>query len=198
MSAPLLTPLVPDVVAPPAVTTQARPTETAGAQPTLSSKPMRLLVVEFDELYARHLRRHSQFGINVAHLLALFGVWYAVYGLLYWTIGINWSLTIPAALYLAALAPNVPLRVLAATTVYLALIAAAVLLVPQPPFWVFLILIPVCYKLQSWSHKFYTISLDMTEFNKKYRKGSALFVVLLLYEVPILLRYLFFPPSRRG
>ena len=35
--------------------------------------------VDFAELYARHLCRHSQFGINVIHLAALFGVWFGVF-----------------------------------------------------------------------------------------------------------------------
>ena len=34
---------------------------------TLTDRPMGLFRVEFGELYARHLCRHSQFGINVAH-----------------------------------------------------------------------------------------------------------------------------------
>ena len=51
---------------------------------TLTARPMSLPIVEFDELYARHLCRHSQFGINVTHLAALFGVWFGVYGLVYW------------------------------------------------------------------------------------------------------------------
>ena len=49
---------------------------------TLTTRPMRLLLVEFNELFERHLCRHSQFGINVLHLIALFAIWYAVYGLL--------------------------------------------------------------------------------------------------------------------
>src|SRR5262245_1646448 len=154
---------------------------------------MRLVIVEFDELYARHLCRHSQFGINVVHLAALFVVWYAVYGLLFWLTGIEWTLAIPAVVYVAALAPNVPLRVLIATALFVGLIIAAVLTLPQPPFWVYLIMIPVAYKIQSWSHSSYTAATDMTEFDRKYRKGSAvLFVVLLLYEVPIIMNYLFF------
>ncbi len=43
---------------------------------TLTSRPMSLVRVEFQELYARHLCRHSQLGINMAHLVALFGVWF--------------------------------------------------------------------------------------------------------------------------
>ena len=50
----------------------------------LSSRPVNVVRVEFEELNARHLCRHSQFGINVAHLVALFGVWYAVYSIMYW------------------------------------------------------------------------------------------------------------------
>src|SRR6516165_9645055 len=111
----------------------------------LTSRPMRLLVVEFDELYARHLCRHSQAGINVIHLIALAAIWYSVYGLLYWLFEIDCLLAIPAGIYLAALAPNVPLRVLLATTIFLAVILAAVLFIPQPPFWCYLIIIPVFY-----------------------------------------------------
>jgi hypothetical protein len=152
---------------------------------------MRLLLVEFDELYARHLCRHSQAGINVIHLISLFLTWYAVYGLLYWLLPVEWVLVIPIVAYLAALAPNVPLRVLAATALFVVLIAMAVLLPPQPPFWVYLLVIPVAYKVQAWSHKIYTVSTDMTEFDRKYRKGKVLFVVLLLYEVPIIMQFFF-------
>ena len=158
----------------------------------LSARPMQLWIVEFHELYARHLCRHSQFGINVAHLIALFFTWYAVYGLLYWLVGVEWVLAIPAGLYLAALVPNVSLRVLAATVLFLAMIFAAVVALPAPPFWIYILMIPVFYKLQSWSHKVYTVEKDMTEFNKKYSKGAVLFVVLLIYEVPIVLNYLLF------
>lgn len=166
----------------------------AAEAPRLSAKPMGLLLVEFDELYARHLCRHSQLGINVIHLIALFAVWYAIYGLLYWAFGVEWVLAVPAWLYPAALAPNVPVRVLLASALYVGLIIAAVVLLPQPPSWVYLILIPLFYKLQSWSHKLFTVSTDMTEFDNKYRKGGVLFMVLLLYEVPIVLQYLLFRP----
>ena len=49
-----------------------------------------------------------------------------------------------------------------------------------------------CYKLQTWSHKIYNFKKDMTEFNKKYPKGVTLFLLLSLYELPILLNYLCF------
>jgi hypothetical protein len=151
---------------------------------TLTTRPMSLLFVEFNELYARHRCRHSQLGINVAHLIALFATWYAVYGLLYWLVGVEWVLLVPPLIYLAAIVPNVPVRVFAATAFFLALIIAAVWWLPAP-WWAYCILIPVAYKLQAWSHKVYTIESDMTAFDKKYAKGFTLFVVLLIYEVPL-------------
>jgi hypothetical protein len=162
---------------------------------TLTNRPLRLLLVEFNELYARHLCRHSQFGVNVAHLIALFAIWYAIYGLLYWLAGIEWLLAVPALVYLAVVAPNVPIRVLTATALFLALILAAVYCLPAP-WWAYCVIMPVSYKLQAWSHKFYSLEADMTEFNQKYTKGFILFVVLLIYEVPIVLNFLLFAPRR--
>src|SRR5262245_39872212 len=126
---------------------------------------MRLFLVEFDELYARHLCRHSQCGINVVHLIALAAIWYSIYGLGYWLTGMAWLIAMPAVLYLGMLAPNLPARVLGATGLFLAAIVAAVVLFPQPPFWVYLLMIAVSYKVQSWSHRFYTHETDMTEFD---------------------------------
>jgi hypothetical protein len=151
---------------------------------------MRLFTVEFDELYARHLCRHSQAGINVIHLIALAVIWYAVYSLLYCFAPWEWLIVIPALLYLAVLLPNLPLRVFGVTACFLGLILGMVLFLPLAPFWVYIVLILDFYKVQSWSHRFYTLEFDMTEFNKKYRKGPLLFVVLLLYEVPIVFNYL--------
>jgi hypothetical protein len=158
----------------------------------LTNRPMSLFLVEFDELYARHLCRHSQLGINVIHLLALLGIWYALYGLLYWLVGMEWVLAAAALAYLATLVINVPIRVFLAAALFIALIVAAVVLLPQPPVWGYLIVVALLYKVQSWSHRFYTIETDMTVFNKKYAKGFVLFVVLLFYEVPIVLNFLLF------
>ena len=153
---------------------------------------MSLVRVEFDELYARHLGRHSQFGINVVHLAALFGVWFGVYGTLYWLFLTEWLPVAMAGSYLAVLVPNVPLRVALATACYLLGLVSAVLLLPALPVWVYLVMIPVFYELQSWSHKWFPVAHDMTEFNRKYTKGFVLFVVLLFCEMPILLNYLLF------
>jgi len=169
---------------------------------TLTSEPMNLLRVDFQELYARHLCRHSQLGINVAHLAALFGTWFGVYGLVYWQVraawpGVahlaEWVAIALAGVYLAALAvTGTPVRVLGVTAVVLALFLVALFWLPELPFWVYLLMIPVFYELQSLSHKVFTVSHDMTDFNQKYSKGWVLFVLLLFYEVPIVMNYLVF------
>jgi hypothetical protein len=159
---------------------------------TVTLRPMSLWHIEFPELYERHLCRHSQFGINVAHLAALFGVWFGVYGFLYWLTGTEWVPVALAAAYFLAVAVHLPVRVAVVTAALLAVLVAAVIWLPELPFWVYLLLIPVCYKLQSWSHKLFNVERDMTEFNKKYRPGSVLFVILLFFEVPIVLNYLVF------
>ena len=159
---------------------------------TVTSRPLSLLRVDFQDLYARHLCRHSQFGINVAHLAALFGLWYAVYALVYWLVRVEGLPVALAAAYLATVALNAPARVVVATGLFLALFLAAVLWVPALPFWAYLVMVPVFYKLQAWSHKVFTVARDMTEFDRKYPKGFVLFVVLLVYEVPLVLNYLVF------
>jgi hypothetical protein len=159
---------------------------------TATSRPLTLLRVDFRDLYERHLCRHSQFGINAAHLAALFGVWYGVYAFLYWLTRAEWLPVALAAAYLALVALNAPLRVIVATALFLALLVAAVLRLPALPWWADLLMVPVFYKLQAWSHKLFTAERDMTEFNKRYPKGPVLFVVLLVYEVTLLLNYLIF------
>jgi hypothetical protein len=153
-------------------------------------RPLSLLRVDFADLYARHLCRHSQLGINVAHLAALFGVWFGVYGLAYALTGLVWLPVALAAAYLALVALNAPPRICLATAAFLALFVGAVLSLPELPIWAYVLLVPVCYKLQDWSHKIFTAAADMTEFNRRYPKGLVLFVVLLVYEVPLLLNYL--------
>jgi hypothetical protein len=160
-----------------------------------------LLHVDFDDLYSRHLGRHSQFGINVAHLLALYGLWFCLYaaigqgarllGLPAW-----WWVSVAMALaYLAAVSLNATVPATLATAVFLTLFVASVRAVPELPGWwiaVFLAMIPVFYKLQSWSHRIWTVAEDMSKFNKRFPPGRELNVILLIYEVPICLNYLLF------
>jgi hypothetical protein len=159
---------------------------------TATPQPLSLRRVDFAGLYARHLCRHSQFGINVAHLAALFVLWYGAYSIVYVLTGLVWLPVALAAAYLVLVAVNAPLRVCLATVVFLAIFVAAVLGLPELPIWVYAVLIPVCYKLQSWSHKLFTAAADMTEFDKRYPRGLVLTVVLLVYEVPMVLNYLLF------
>jgi hypothetical protein len=86
----------------------------------------------------------------------------------------------------------VPFRVLAACTVFVALFVAGFLALPPLPVWLWVVLVVLSHRVQNWSHQLWPKERDMTEFNRKYRKGPALFVLLLLYELPILLNYLLF------
>ncbi len=100
-----------------------------------------------------------------------------------------------ALAYFSVLAINTPLRVLAVVAVFLALLVTAVVAIPAPPqwaFWIYLLLIPILYKVQAWSHTIWNTERDLGEFDRKYTKGFVLFVVLLFYEVPIVLNFLTF------
>jgi hypothetical protein len=156
---------------------------------------MNILKVDFQELYERHLCRHSQFGINVGHFVLVAGIYVALCGLLYALAALEW---LPLALgvpYLAILFCNVPLRVFLPTVLFLALVVLASLALPRLPFWSYPIVIFFFYKLQAFSHRIFTRETDMTQFNEKYPKGLTLFVLLSIYEVPILFNYLLFGKS---
>jgi hypothetical protein len=158
----------------------------------LTGFTMNLLKVNFSELYDRHLCRHSQFGINVIHILAVLGIYLCLYSIVYRLVGIEWLLIGIAGVHLAILALNVPLKVLGSTFAFLATVIALIVSLPTLPAWTYALAIYPFYKIQAWSHKVYNVERDMTEFNKKYRKGFVLFVLLSVYEVPILLNYLVF------
>lgn len=171
---------------------------------------MNILSVNFQELYERHLCRHSQFGINVIHLAALVGTYLSLYGIAYGLLqllgyvlagggipydpveskGVLVAIAIP---YLMVLAPNIPGRVFLVTVVFLGLFFGAFFALPQLPtwaIWVYPVGIIIFYKIQAWSHKIYNKETDMTGFDKKYHKGFNLFILLSIYELPIQLNYL--------
>jgi hypothetical protein len=166
---------------------------------TLTAEPLSLVRLNFQELYRRHLCRHSQLGVNAVHLTALLGIWFSVYAALF---TLTCSPFVPAGLavaYFAVLALNTPLRVLAAVAVLLITLVAVVIAAPALPvwaFWVYLLAIPILYKVQAWSHQVWHVERDLGAFKEKYAKGSMLFVVLLFYEVPIVLNYLAFDRER--
>jgi hypothetical protein len=161
---------------------------------------MNILRVDFAELYRRHLCRHSQPGINVAHLgsvaITYFGGFLLIAHLLSLLEAPPWLL--PAALvpYFVVLACNLPVRLLAVSVLGFASLLAAVFLLPPLPTWLALplsaVLIVLGHKSQAWSHRIWTEQLDMAEFTTKYKKGLALFLLLSVYELPILLNYLVF------
>ncbi len=169
-----------------------------------TTRPLSLLRVDFDGLYTRHLGRHSQLGINVAHLLALYGLWFGVYaaigqgarllGLPAW-----WAVLVAmAAAYVVTISINAPPAVTLVTAAFMAAFVGSVLALPALPWWAIpglLLLIPVFYKLQSWSHKVWTAAADMSDFNRRFPPGRDLNLILLFYEVPICLNYLVFRPS---
>jgi hypothetical protein len=166
-----------------------------------TTQPLSLLHVDFEALYTRHLGRHSQFGINIAHLLALYGLWFCVYaavaqGARLLGMPAAWPVIVLMALaYLATVTINAPANVTLATAVFLAFFVANLLALPALPAWsiaAFLALIPVFSKLQSWSHRVWTAAADMSEFNKRFPPGRELNLILLFYEVPICLNYLVF------
>jgi hypothetical protein len=161
----------------------------------MGERALRIWRVEFQDLYERHLCRHSQFGNNVVHLACLIGMYFGLYGIVCAFVPSTWGMGIVlgiAIAYLILLATNVPLGVLTVTTAFLACFFAGFFALPKLDWWWYVIAVVVCYKLQSWSHKVFTKETDMTEFEQRYKKGPALFVVLSVYELPILLNYLFF------
>jgi hypothetical protein len=152
----------------------------------------RIWSVDLQELYERHLCRHSQFGNNVVHVLCLIGVYFGLYGIAYSLAPSLWTVVGIVGAYVLLLSLNVPIHVWFVTVVFLAGFSATLLAMPNIPVWWYPGITIVFYKLQSWSHKMFTKERDMTEFNKKYQKGLPLFILLSLYELPVLLKYLVF------
>ena len=156
---------------------------------------MNPLRANFAELYQRHLCRHSQFGINVLHLISLLGMYWGLYGCALDLLGTVWPLLGLAAAYVGILAINVPVRVFLLTLVVMILFFALLLTLPLLPFYIYLLTLYPFYKLQAVSHRFYDKTYDMTEFNHKYPKGAALFILLSTYELPIQLNALCLDPN---
>jgi hypothetical protein len=100
-------------------------------------------------------------------------IYLCLYGIVYRLVGIEWLLICLASVHLTILALNVPLKVLASTVVFLAIVFALVVSLPTLPAWAYALAIYLFYKIQAWSHKVYNVERDMTEFNKKCRKGFS-------------------------
>jgi hypothetical protein len=155
---------------------------------------MNPLRANFAQLFERHLCRHSQFGINVGHVLCVIVTYLSLCELVYLCVPSMWVLAGLAAVYLAVLGINLPVRVSIVTLLCVAMLFAAFVVLPPLPFWAYLLAIVLSYKVQVWSHRFWDRATDMSAFDGKYKKGFALFILLSIYELPILLNYLVFDP----
>ncbi|MFO0820273.1 MAG: hypothetical protein U1A77_20155 [Pirellulales bacterium] len=153
---------------------------------------MNPLSVHFMELYRRHLRRHSEFGINVLHLASVVGIYLSLLAL---GLMLPYASLIVGGLlvaYLLMLLPNLPVRTFAVTAAAIVALTLAASQLPAVSIWLYLLIILASHRLQIWQHRVYRRELDMSEFAGKYRKGPALAFMLALYELPLLLHYLCF------
>ncbi|MEO0537849.1 MAG: hypothetical protein AAF215_28810 [Cyanobacteria bacterium P01_A01_bin.123] len=158
---------------------------------TLSERPMNLFKIEFEELYQRHLCRHSQFGVNVIHCMTLFGIWYAFAGILYWLLPISWLFILGSACFILV-AFNLPPQLSLATFLLAMGLCGVIYYAPLPWEWGYVILVLLFNQLQTESHRIYSHERDVAEFRRKYPPGALLYSILMLYELPLVLNYLFF------
>src|SRR5262249_2194887 len=102
---------------------------------------MNPLSANFQELYQRHLCRHSQYGINVIHLATVLGTYLALFAIVHQLSGSWWLLLAIPVPYLAVVMPNLPLRVSVVVIAFLGLFFALYFAVPELPIWLCLVLI---------------------------------------------------------
>jgi len=168
----------------------------------LEKPEVNIFRINFDELYQRHLCRHGQFGINVWHIVAVYGVYFSLCCLAAIIVRGMLPQITPAVQgcvlvllfgpYLGVLLRNIPVPVFLLTFMSSILLIAAAVATPGIPFWLHLILITAWHRVQLLSHHRYTLHHDMSAFDQTYKKGRTLFVLLAVYELPILLQYLAF------
>lgn len=159
---------------------------------------LRILSINFDEVYQRHLGRHSEFGINVLHLIAVYGVYFSVFSLA--RVGVSaglpqlsspeltvllFGLSVP---WLLILLWNVRMGALLLSVLSAVLLSFAAALLPLP-LWLAIPLLPAWHQLQQLSHRWYTAHRDMSGFAAGYPKGPKLVIMLAVFELPILLHY---------
>src|SRR5262249_30897196 len=135
--------------------------------PETPAPRLSLWKVNFQELYERHLCRHSQYGLNVAHLATVVGCYLGLFAVAQWLVDSPWVLLAIPVPYFLVLAFNVPLRVLLASLVFVAAFFALFFALPPLPLWLAVLLVPVCHILQNWSHRIWTRERDMTQFKGK-------------------------------
>src|SRR5215475_9039715 len=97
--------------------------------------------VDFQELYRRHLCRHSQFGINVLHLIGVAGIYIALFAIAFALPGSKWIIIGALTAYFALLAFNIPSRLLLANVAFTLLLLTMYLVLPHVSVWVYVVLI---------------------------------------------------------
>lgn len=146
----------------------------------------------FRDLYLRHLCRHSQFGINVLHLVAVAGIYIALFAIVLRAPSGIWIVTAGLSAYTILLARNIPVRLLIVTLLFVLLFLSIALTLPKISLWVYVLAIVFWHRFQIWNHRIYNRQHDMSEFDATYRKGPKLALLLSIYELPILLEFLCF------
>jgi len=159
---------------------------------------MNILRISFDELYRRHLCRHSEFGINVLHIVSVWGVYLSLLAIecrcVHWLLphASVWQLITAMLMtllpWLTVVGINVAPSVLLTTGGMAIVLCLPAALQPLPA-WVHLLLLPLWHQLQLISHRFYRVQKDMSEFAERYRKGWRLSLLLAVYELPILVQF---------
>jgi hypothetical protein len=147
---------------------------------------------DFDELYRRHLCRHASWSLNALHLVAVAGIYFSLFGMARGLPYGSWLTAAALAGYFAVVGRNISPALSAASAATLAAIAAVSWAGPQLPLPLHAALVLAWHRLQTWSHRFFRDAYDMSEFAETYRKGALLFVLLSLYELPLLLERLVF------
>src|SRR5262245_29414630 len=92
---------------------------------------------DFRELYARHLCRHSQFGINVLHLIAVAVIYVALLGMVAALPGAIWIVAVAVSIYAALLARNIPPGLLMVNLLMIAVFVAVFLWLPRMSVWIY-------------------------------------------------------------
>ncbi len=169
---------------------------------TQTTQPLSLLHVDFDDLYARHLGRHSQFGINVGHLAcSLRTLVWRLRGRIpgsrsFWAFRHRGWSSWPWPSPISPWSPSTPLTTSAlrrrSSWRSSSQVSSLCRCYRPGRSRRSSLMVPVFYKVQAWNHKIWNVAADMTEFNRRFPPGRTLTTILLIYEVPICLNYLLF------
>ncbi|MBL8819844.1 MAG: hypothetical protein JNL58_27715 [Planctomyces sp.] len=157
---------------------------------------MKISQIQFSELYRRHLCRHSEFGLNVLHLIAVLGVYFSIAGTISAIAMILFPGVPPLTAVAIALIPYtililvyVPIGTAGLNLAAIGLVAGLEQTCTWLPAWGHILFILFWHRVQLWSHHYYTESFDMSPFGDKYQKGPKLFLVLAGFELPLLIHY---------